>query len=103
MSAIVAFSVTPLGTGEHVGRTVAEAVRVVRESGLANHTDSMFTVVEADTLTEAMTVVDKAIAAVVKLAPRVSAVIKVDYFPGRDNGMESKVATVEATLRETPS
>jgi len=31
---LVAFSVTPLGVGEGVGEVVAEAVRVVRESGL---------------------------------------------------------------------
>lgn len=33
MSVLVAFSVTPLGVGEGVGEIVAEAVRVVRESG----------------------------------------------------------------------
>jgi uncharacterized protein YqgV (UPF0045/DUF77 family) len=45
---LVAFSVTPLGTGEGVGDIVAEAVRVVRESGLPNRTDAMFTTVEGD-------------------------------------------------------
>src|SRR6185437_4173478 len=35
---LVAFSVTPLGVGEGVGEVVAEAVRVVRESGLPNQT-----------------------------------------------------------------
>jgi uncharacterized protein YqgV (UPF0045/DUF77 family) len=45
---LVAFSVTPLGTGEDVGEIVAEAVRVVRESGLPNRTDAMFTTVEGD-------------------------------------------------------
>ncbi len=34
---------TPLGTGEGVGEIVAEAVRVVRESGLPNRADVMFT------------------------------------------------------------
>jgi hypothetical protein len=34
---------TPLGAGEGVGEIVAEAVRVVRESGLPNRTDTMFT------------------------------------------------------------
>jgi uncharacterized protein YqgV (UPF0045/DUF77 family) len=34
---------TPLGTGEGVGEIVAGAVRVVRESGLPNRTDTMFT------------------------------------------------------------
>jgi uncharacterized protein YqgV (UPF0045/DUF77 family) len=38
---LVAFSITPLGTG--VGEILAEAVRVVRESGLPNRTDAMFT------------------------------------------------------------
>ena len=38
---IVAFSVTPLGVGEDVGEYVADAVRVVRESGLPHRTDAM--------------------------------------------------------------
>jgi uncharacterized protein YqgV (UPF0045/DUF77 family) len=44
-SMLVAFSITlrPLGTGEGVGEIVAEAVRVVRESGLPNRTDGMLT------------------------------------------------------------
>jgi uncharacterized protein YqgV (UPF0045/DUF77 family) len=45
---LVAFSITPLGTGEAVGEIVAEAVRVVRASGLPNRTDAMFTSVEGD-------------------------------------------------------
>ena len=45
---LIAFSVTPLGVGEGVGEIVAEAVRVVRASGLPNQTDSMFTTVEGD-------------------------------------------------------
>ena len=45
---LVAFSVTPLGAGEGVGEIVAEAVRVVRDSGLPNQTDAMFTTVEGE-------------------------------------------------------
>jgi len=45
---IVAFSVTPIGAGEDVGEIVAEAVRVVRASGLPNRTDAMFTTVEGE-------------------------------------------------------
>jgi uncharacterized protein YqgV (UPF0045/DUF77 family) len=45
---LVAFSVTPIGTGEGVGEAVAEAVRVVRDSGLPNRTDAMFTTIEGD-------------------------------------------------------
>ena len=78
---LVAFSVTPIGTGEAVGEAVAEAVRVVRESGLPNRTDSMFTTIEGD-WDEAMDVVKRAVDAVAAKAPRVSLVLKADVRPG---------------------
>ncbi len=45
---IVAFSVSPSGGDEAggVGEAVAEAIRVVRASGLPNETNAMFTNVE---------------------------------------------------------
>ncbi|MGA8328628.1 MAG: thiamine-binding protein, partial [Mycobacterium sp.] len=61
MSVLVAFSVTPLGVGESVGDIVADAVRVVRESGLPNKTDSMFTVIEGESWGQVMAVVERAV------------------------------------------
>lgn len=98
MSVIVAFSVTPLGQGEHVAEHVAEAVRVIRESGLKNHTDAMHTIVEGDSVDEVMTVVNRAVEAVAAKAPRVSASIKMDYYPGREDGITAKVTAVESAL-----
>jgi len=74
---IVAFSITPLGVGEGVGNYVADAVRVVRDSGLPNRTDAMFTSVEGD-WDEVMDVVRRAVDAVAAQAPRVSLVLKAD-------------------------
>ncbi len=45
---IAALSITPLGGGEPVGASVAEAVRLVRQSGLPNETNAMFTNVEGE-------------------------------------------------------
>jgi len=45
---IAAFSITPLGAGESVSASVAEAVRIVRASGLPNETNAMFTNVEGE-------------------------------------------------------
>ncbi|OKJ56934.1 MULTISPECIES: MTH1187 family thiamine-binding protein [unclassified Streptomyces] len=95
---IVAFSVTPLGVGEEVGEYVADAVRVVRESGLPNRTDAMFTSVEGEDWDQVMDVVKRAVAAVEARAPRVSVVMKVDIRPGVTDGLHSKVATVERYL-----
>ena len=94
---LVAFSVTPLGVGEGVGEIVAEAVRVVRASGLPNRTDAMFTTVEGD-WDEAMAVVKQAVDAVAARAPRVSLVIKADLRPGVTDGLTSKGETVERYL-----
>ena len=95
---LVAFSVTPIGTGEAVGEAVAEAVRVVRESGLPNRTDSMFTTIEGD-WDEAMDVVKRAVDAVAAKAPRVSLVLKADVRPGVTDALTAKVETVERYLR----
>ncbi|MEU9172663.1 MTH1187 family thiamine-binding protein [Streptomyces sp. NPDC048420] len=95
---IVAFSVTPLGVGEDVGEYVAEAVRVVRESGLPNRTDAMFTSIEGENWDEVMDVVKRAVAAVEARAPRVSLVLKADIRPGVTDGLTSKVETVERHL-----
>ncbi|MEV6766074.1 MTH1187 family thiamine-binding protein [Streptomyces sp. NPDC051105] len=96
---IVAFSVTPLGVGEEVGEYVAEAVRVVRESGLPHRTDAMFTSIEGE-WDEVMDVVRRAVAAVEERAPRVSLVLKADIRPSVTDGLTSKVETVERYLAQ---
>ncbi len=100
MSVLVAFSVTPLGVGEGVGELVAEAVRVVRESGLPNKTDSMFTVIEGDSWGQVMAVVERAVDAVAARSSRVSVVIKADCRSGVSDAMSSKTESVERHLAE---
>jgi uncharacterized protein (TIGR00106 family) len=94
---LVAFSVTPLGVGEDVAEYVADAVRVVRDSGLPNRTDAMFTTVEGD-WDEVMDVVRRAVDAVAAKAPRVSLSLKADVRPGVTGALDSKVESVERYL-----
>ncbi|MBT2472043.1 MTH1187 family thiamine-binding protein [Streptomyces sp. ISL-66] len=96
---MIAFSVTPLGVGEEVGEYVADAVRVVRESGLPNRTDAMFTTIEGE-WDEVMDVVKRAVEAVEARAPRVSFILKADIRPGVTDGITSKVETVERHLAQ---
>ncbi len=94
---LVAFSVTPLGVGEAVASYVADAVRVVRESGLQNRTDAMFTTIEGD-WDEVMDVVKRAVEAVAARAPRVSLTLKADVRPAVTGALESKVESLERYL-----
>jgi uncharacterized protein YqgV (UPF0045/DUF77 family) len=100
---LFAFSIAPSGGGTDddgsVGEVVAEAVRVVRESGLPNETTSMFTTIEAETWEEGMDVVRRAVEAVQARAPRVSLVLKADIRPGHTGQLTAKVERVEAALR----
>ncbi|MFZ0046554.1 MAG: MTH1187 family thiamine-binding protein [Streptosporangiaceae bacterium] len=96
---IVAFSVTPLGVGEDVADYVADAVRVVRASGLPNRTDAMFTSIEGE-WDEVMAVVRGACDAVAARAPRVSVTLKADIRPGVTGALDAKMASLERHLAE---
>lgn len=96
---IVAFSVSPMGGDESggVGAAVAEAVRVVRESGLPNETNAMFTNVEGE-WDEVMAVVKHAVEAVAAVSSRVSLVLKADIRPGYTGQLTAKVQRIEREL-----
>ena len=96
---LVAFSVTPLGVGDAVGEYVADAVRVVRDSGLPNHTDAMFTTVEGD-WDEVMAVIKACVTKVAEGSERVSVVVKIDYRPGVSDALRRKVEALELRLRD---
>jgi uncharacterized protein (TIGR00106 family) len=96
---LVAFSVAPLGTGDSVTQAVADAVRIVRESGLPNRTDAMFTTIEGE-WDEVMDVVKRATEAVGRDGHRVSLVLKADIRPGRTGELTGKVERVEAALAD---
>ncbi len=107
---LFAFSIAPAGgssgsshgsdgADDSVGDVVAEAVRVVRASGLPCETTSMFTTIESETWDEGMAVVKAAVEAVQADAPRVSLVLKADIRPGHTGQLTAKVDRVEQALR----
>ncbi len=76
---------------------VAEAVRIVRESGLPNHTDSMFTTIEGE-WDEVFAVVKQATEAVGRYGSRVSLVIKADIRPGYSGELSGKLDRLEKAI-----
>lgn len=98
---IVAFSLSPASGDETGGvhEAVAEAVRVVRASGLPNETNAMFTNIEGE-WDEVMAVVKQAVDAVAAASPRVSLVLKADIRPGYTGQLSAKVQRVEEALQD---
>jgi len=100
---LVAFSVAPTTADTpdgSVGAAVAEAVRVVRESGLPHETTAMFTTIEGEDWDEVFGVIKRATEAVTAVSPRVSLVIKADIRPGYTGQLTEKVRRVEEHLGE---
>jgi len=104
---LLAFSVAPSGVPSEGARpddasvhdAVAVAVKIVRESGLPNRTDSMFTTIEGE-WDEVFDVVKRATEAVGRYGSRVSLVIKADIRPGYSGELTAKVDRLEGALAQ---
>lgn len=98
---LFAFSVAPTTADEDgsVSAAVADAIRVVRASGLPYELTSMFTTIEGE-WDEVMPVIKSACDAVAEHSPRVSLVVKADLRPGHTGQLTEKVARVEEHLAQ---
>ncbi|HWI42588.1 MAG TPA: thiamine-binding protein [Nocardioides sp.] len=96
---LVAFSISPSVADDTggVSEAVAAAVRVVRESGLPNETNAMFTNIEGE-WDEVMAVLKRAVDVVAAVSPRVGLVLKADIRPGFSGELTAKVERVEKAL-----
>lgn len=99
---IAAFSISPMGGDSDedggVAEAVAEAVAIVRASGLPNETNAMFTNIEGE-WDDVMAVIKACVDRLAESAPRVSLVVKCDIRPGHTGQLAAKVERVERHLR----
>lgn len=98
---LAAFSLWPTGgRADDSGHdAVAAAVQVVRDSGLPNRTDAMFTTVEGE-WNEVFDVIRRATEAISAYGTRVSLVIKADIRPGHAGELTAKVDRLEQALSQ---
>lgn len=94
---IAAFSISPGGVGDSVSDVIADCLRIVRDSGLPYELNAMFTLVEGD-WGEVIEVIHRCVERTAEVAPRVGVVIKIDHRPGVEDGLTSKVRSVEEKL-----
>ena len=97
MSAMVEFSMSPLGKGESVSRWVAGSLEVVDASGLPYRLNPMGTVIEGE-WDECMGVIKGCLERMSADCDRISCSIKIDYRQGPPGRLESKIAKIEQLL-----
>lgn len=98
MNTLIAVAIAPLGTGEELATEVAEVVKVIRESGLPNQTNSMFTEIEGE-WDEVMKVVKDATFVLAEKGIRTEVILKADVRPGHTNTMNLKVHKLNEALQ----
>ena len=97
MSVLIDFSIFPVGKGESVSSYVAQAVEIIRASGLVHKLGFMGTTIEGD-WNEVMEVVTRCFEALKKDCDRVCLTIRADYRKAPPGRIESKVEAVERKL-----
>lgn len=94
---MVELSIVPLGKEAHIGKHVAEAVRIVEQSGLEYRLTPMGTLLMGQ-WEPVMTVVRRCHEAVCAHSDRVITKIKIDDFRGEERAPEDKIESVEKHL-----
>lgn len=91
------FAVVPMGVGDGVKKLIAEALKIVDESGLSYKLGAMHTTIEGDS-DRVMEVILQCHRRVLELAPRVLTNITIDERKGATGRLEGKVKDVEQVL-----
>lgn len=97
MNTLIAVAIAPCNIGDELAPEIAEVVKVIRESGLPNHTTSMFTEIEGE-WDEVMKVVKDATFVLAGKGIRTEVVLKADVRPGFTKMMKIKVDKVNDIL-----
>jgi len=99
MNTLIAVAIVPCGNSEEVSAEVAEVIKLIRDSGLPNHTSSMFTEIEGE-WDEVMQVVKDATFVLANKGIRTEVVLKADIRPGFTNMITTEVDKVNKILEK---
>lgn len=94
MSALVEFSMSPLGKGESVSGYVAHSLEIIEASGLPYRLNPMGTVIEGE-WPEVFGVVQKCYERMARDCDRLTCSIHVDWRRDLSDRLDSKIASVE--------
>ncbi len=98
MSVLLEFSMFPLDKGESVKKEVAQILKMIDASGVSYQLTPMGTIIETETMDEALDIVREAYAVLEEDCSRVYAALKFDIRKGKSNRLKTKIASVEEII-----
>lgn len=100
MSVVMNFAMFPTDKGISVSPFVSKVIEVVRSKGFESQLTSMGTIVETDSLSEALAIINDAYSALENDCDRVYVTVNLDIKKGSKGRIMSKVESVEGKLRK---
>ena len=97
INTVAAVAIAPSGVGAELSEYVAQAIAVIRDSGLPNETNAMFTNIEGD-LDDVLRVVRDATMKLAGQGYRTGVSLKLDIRPGFEGQISRKAALVDEII-----
>jgi len=98
MSVLLEYAMFPTDKGGSVSEYVSKVIEMIRNSGVSYKLTPMGTVIETETLDEALEIVKKSYGILEKDSDRVYSNIKLDIRKGRKDCMTGKIDSIEAKI-----
>jgi uncharacterized protein (TIGR00106 family) len=99
MSVLLQMAMFPTDKSESKSAQVSQVIKVIRDSGVNYQLTPMATIIETNTMSEALSVVQKCYEKLEELGcNRVYSALTFDIRKGHDNRMENKIASVEEKI-----
>ena len=99
MSVLLEFAMFPTDkTGDSASESVSKVIRMIKESGVNYKLTAMGTVIETETLEEALDIVNKSYKVLEPIANRVYSSVKLDIRKGKSNRLEQKIESIESKI-----
>ena len=96
MSVLLEMSMFPTDKSESKSKEVSEVIKLIRDSGVRYQLTSMATIIETDTIAEALSLVEKCYLKLEELGcNRVYSTLKFDIRKGYENRLETKIQSIE--------
>jgi uncharacterized protein (TIGR00106 family) len=101
MSVLLEMSMFPTEKSESKSKEVSEVIKIIRESGVTYQLTAMATLIETDTLKEALSLAEKCYSKLEELGcNRVYSTLKFDIRKGHDNRLKTKIESIEKHIGE---
>lgn len=95
MSVLLEFAIFPTDKGDSVSKQVSKVIQLIRESGVAYQLTAMGTLIETDTLPEALNIVNQSYEILAEDSTRVYTTMNIDIQKNKNNRLKSKVEAIE--------